>query len=55
MSYALIRQAVLERKIVRGVYHGLYCEMCPHQIGKMNKKDYALCYQFGGQSNSGPI
>ena len=52
MSHALIRQAILERKIVRAVYQGLYCEMCPHLVGKKTNKDCALCYQFGGQSGS---
>ena len=52
MSCALIRNAILERKIVRAIYQGLYCEMCPHLIGKRNNKDCVLCYQFGGQSGS---
>jgi hypothetical protein len=55
MSYALIRNAILERKIVRAIYQGLYCEMCPHLIGMRNGKQYALFYQFGGQSSSGPV
>jgi hypothetical protein len=55
MWYALIRHAILERKIVRAVYQGLYCELCPHLIGTKNGKDCALCYQFGGQSSSGLI
>lgn len=55
MSYALIRHAILERKIVRAIYQGLYCEMCPHLIGTKNGKRYALFYQFGGQSSSGSI
>ena len=52
MSYALIRRAVLEKKTVRAVYQGLYCEMCPHLIGTRNGRECALCYQFGGQSSS---
>lgn len=55
MSYALIRNAILERKIVRAVYQGLYCEMCPHLIGRRKNKDCALCYQFGGRSSLGLI
>lgn len=55
MSYALIRRAILEKKIVRGVYRGLYLEMCPHLIGTNNGRECALCYQFGGQSLSGLI
>jgi hypothetical protein len=55
MSYALIRCATLEKKIVRAIYQGLYCEMCPHSIGMKNGRQYALFYQFGGQSSSGSI
>lgn len=55
MSYALIRYAILKKKIVRAIYQGLYCELCPHLIGTRNGKQYALFYQFGGQSSSGSI
>jgi hypothetical protein len=55
MSYALIRYAIQEKKIVRAIYQGLYCEMCPHAIGVRNGKQYALFYQFGGRSSSGSI
>jgi hypothetical protein len=53
MSYALIRCATLDKKIVRAIYQGLYCEMCPHAIGIRDGRQYALVYQFGGQSSSG--
>jgi hypothetical protein len=55
MSYALIRCAIVEKKIVRAIYQGLYCEMCPHVIGIKNGRQFALFYQFGGLSNSGRI
>jgi hypothetical protein len=56
MSYQLVRQAILDRKSIRGVYSGRYREMTPHVIGT-NKygRQQALCYQFGGESSSRPI
>jgi hypothetical protein len=55
MSYALVRQAILERKGITAHYHGYYREMCPHVIGTKRGREQALCYQFGGQSSSGFI
>jgi hypothetical protein len=52
MSYALVRRAILERKAVFAIYHGLYREFCPHVIGVEHNGAQALCYQFGGQSHS---
>ncbi len=55
MSYALVRQAILERKIIHAFYGGLHREMCPHAIGTRAGREQALFYQFGGRSSSGPI
>lgn len=55
MSYVLIRRAILEKKIVRAIYHGLFREMCPHVLGTTNGKECALFYQFEGQSVSAHI
>ena len=55
VSYALIRQAIMEKKVVRAIHHGLYREMCPHVIGATNGEACALFYQFGGQSISHSI
>jgi hypothetical protein len=52
MSYALIRQAILEKKAIHATYSGLHREMCPHVIGLKNGKPQTLCYQYGGQSSS---
>jgi hypothetical protein len=55
MSYALVRQAILEKKAIHATYSGLHREMCPHVIGLKNGKEQALFYQFGGESSSRPI
>jgi hypothetical protein len=52
MSYALVREAILEKKAITAYYNGQYREMCPHVLGMKNGKRHALFYQFGGQSNS---
>ena len=52
--YELVRDAVVHKKIIRGMYQGYYREMCPHVIGHgPDGNEQALCYQFGGSSSSG--
>ena len=51
-NYALIREAIISKKIVTGTYHGHDREMCPHVIGLKNGRRQALFYQFGGSSSS---
>ncbi len=55
MSYALVRQAILEKKGIAAHYHGYYREMCPHVLGTKHGKQQCLFYQFGGHSSSRPI
>ena len=54
--YEIVRQAIIDKKILVATYGGLERIMCPHVIGT-NKlgKQQALCYQFDGESNSRPI
>lgn len=52
--YVLVRDAVVNKKIIKGLYEGHYREMCPHVIGfGPDRQEQALCYQFGGSSKSG--
>ena len=54
MIYGLVRQAIIDKKIVTGNYDGYYREMCPHTIGRSKTGDeQALFYQTGGESKSG--
>lgn len=55
MSYALVKQAIIDKKPIHAYYDGRYREMCPHVIGLKNGKEQALCYQYGGESKSRPI
>lgn len=52
-TYALIRQAIENRRQVLATYRGHYREMCPHSLGVNKRGDrQALFYQFAGQSGS---
>jgi hypothetical protein len=51
--YALVRAAILERRIVSAVYDNLPREMCPHVIGWKNGKEHCLFFQFAGGSRRG--
>src|SRR3982751_5415803 len=52
--YDLLRTSLLSRKPISATYKGKPRLLCPHVLGR-NKEDvpYALCYQFGGESNTG--
>jgi hypothetical protein len=52
-KYRLIREAILNHRILAVVYRGSIREVCPHVIGKTKGLPYALLYQFGGESSSG--
>jgi len=54
-SYELIRDAIINKKIVVATYQGHVREMCPHVIGLKNGREQALFYQFGGTSSSGQL
>ena len=51
--YALVRQAILERRIVSAVYDTLPREMCPHVLGRKDGKEHCLFFQFAGGSRKG--
>jgi len=52
-NYMLIRDAILNKQIVKAVYKGHFREMCPHVLGTKNGRRQCLFYQFGGSSSSG--
>jgi hypothetical protein len=56
-AYALIRQAILAKKIIRAIYQKKVRVMCPHVLGKKNGRERALFYQFAGASSQslGPV
>lgn len=53
-AYAIIKDAILRKKIVVATYNRFRREMCPHVIGHgQNGAEQALFYQFAGESSSG--
>lgn len=51
--YALIYDAIVNKRHVIATYHGLYREMCPHTLGTKRGRRQALFYQFAGESSKG--
>jgi hypothetical protein len=52
-TYAIIRQALIERKPVAATYGDLRREFCPHCLGTRNGERRVLGWQYGGVSNHG--
>jgi hypothetical protein len=50
LFYPVVRQAVLQKKPIRAMYHGKVRLLCPHVIGWRDNREHVLCYQYGGQS-----
>ena len=52
--YGMVRAAVMRHQPMSCRYHDLDRLFCPHRLGR-NKEGQlrVLCYQFGGQSESG--
>jgi hypothetical protein len=52
--YRLVWTAVENRKPVEAIYHGRSRLFCPHRLGRNREGQLrVLCYQFGGESQSG--
>ena len=52
-TFALIKQALLERRLVSAVYKGYRREMCPHVLGWKANREHALFFQIAGESSQG--
>jgi hypothetical protein len=54
MSYAILRDAILNRKQVTCIYRSLYRELCPHVLGTgTDGRERVLAFQFAGESFTG--
>ena len=52
--YQVIRDAIVNKRIIKGTYQGHAREMCPHVLGRNKRhQEQALFYQFAGSSSSG--
>ena len=52
-AYALLRQAILDKRQMVAHYDGGVRELCPHALGTNRGERHVLAYQFGGASASG--
>jgi hypothetical protein len=52
--YWIVRTAVETRRPISAVYHDRDRLFCPHRLGRNKEAKYrVLCYQYGGESESG--
>ena len=52
--YRTVREAVMTRRPIAAVYHSRHRLLCPHRLGRNKDGQFrVLCYQFGGESESG--
>ena len=51
--YEIVRDAILNKRILFATYHGYERVMCPNVLGTKHGRQQALFYQFAGYSNSG--
>jgi hypothetical protein len=52
--YRLVWTAVASKRPIEAVYKDLPRLFCPHRLGRNQSKQLrVLCYQYGGQSDSG--
>jgi hypothetical protein len=54
-TYALVRQAIEQRRQVHATYGGLRRRMCPHVLGTKGGQPRALFFQFAGDSGRGLV
>jgi hypothetical protein len=52
-AFELIKQAILEKKLISAVYHERPRELCPHVVGWKAEREHALLFQVGGDSAKG--
>lgn len=51
--FAVLRAAIRDKRPVGAVYHGYYRVLCPHALGRKNRRWHVLAFQIGGESDSG--
>lgn len=52
-AWAVLEQALLQRRPVQASYHGALRLLCPHALGWKNGRAKVLAYQAGGDSSHG--
>jgi hypothetical protein len=53
--HSLVRAAAIEHRPIAALYDGVERLLCPHVVGYNQPGEWRVfCYQYGGQTNSGP-
>jgi hypothetical protein len=53
--HRLVRAAAIEHRPIAALYDGVERLLCPHVVGYNQPGEWRVfCYQYGGQTNSGP-
>jgi hypothetical protein len=52
-TYAVVRQAIIDKHQILATYKDHHREMCPHVIGTKTGRQQALFFQFAGSSSTG--
>lgn len=52
-TYELVRDAIVNKRLISASNNGYHRELCPHVLGTKNGRQQGLFYQFAGESSSG--
>ena len=52
-AFDMVRDAIINKKIIEATYGGYSRKMCPHALGTLKGRKVALFFQFEGGSRSG--
>ena len=54
-AWAILEQALIERRPVQATYHGHQRLLCPHTLGWRNNRPKVLAYQADGTTSQGTL
>jgi hypothetical protein len=54
-AWAVLEQALMQRRAVSACYHGQQRLLCPHALGWKNGRPKVLAYQADGTTSHGPL
>jgi len=54
-AWAVLEQALIQRRPVQARYHGQDRVLCPHALGWKNGRPKVLCYQADGTTDHGAL
>ena len=54
-AWAVLEEALVQRRVVLAYYHGQQRLLCPHALGWKNGRAKVLAYQAGGTTSDGRL